>query len=130
MEQKLKPMQLIVPIALIVLVGILIGAIAIEKDVNSKGQVGMIMLMLGLSLIIMGIFQDQYKHNKPILNLGVILCGGILTILSSMQLAYIAEEFHKALSFVMIAFVFLIAIIYIVVLSKKKSYEDDEQDDA
>lgn len=120
-----KPLM-IVPFALAAVLWLLTFGYAWSEDVSSQGLVGLSILYVGLCVLIIGIFRDQFKLPKPMLNLGIIYTGSILTILASVQLAYISKLFEKWVSIVLMIAVFAMALMYSVILGQKKEYEGTE----
>jgi hypothetical protein len=125
----MKKFMKLLPFALAAILWFLIFGYAWTNEVGSTGLVGLAMLYVGLCMIIIGIVRDQFKEPKPILNLGVICVGSILTIIAAVQLAYISDLFEKWVSYILMTAVFAMSFIYILILAQKKAYDVEAKDE-
>jgi hypothetical protein len=125
----MKKIWMLLPFVVTLILHVIIFGYAAREQVDTDGLVGLSLLFTGLFVIVLGIFRDQIKTPKPLMNLGVIFIGSLLTILAAVQLAYISDLFEKWVSYVLMVAVFAMALIYALLLAQKKTYDEIEDED-
>ena len=120
---------MVLPFVVTLILHLIIFGYAVMEDVGTEGLVGLTILFAGLYVLVLGIFRDQIKAPKPLLNLGIIYIGSILTILAAVQLGFVSDLFVNWVSYVLIVAVIALALIYSLVLAQRKSYDVENEDD-